>query len=261
MMQKLTNKLTEIGQSLAASPAALALLGLGSAGVERNRLDEYSDIDFFVIVQPGWKQHYLQKTEWLETKSGIDWIFQNTVDGFKIYWNDEVFGEMAIFEPSELPNIAFTAGLIVWSVDDFDNRIVQPKNLINSKIRSVEYLQNELLSNLFVGMSRFRRGELLSAWRFVQVHALNLAIEIKQIDLPKEITAQIDPYDLDRRIELNFPESANLANEVLLGISKTPQAAQRLLDWLMRSGFVENKLTNKVQQLIDLDSASSSNSV
>jgi len=62
-MQKLTNKLTEIGQSLAASPAALALLGLGSAGVERNRLDEYSDIDFFVIVQPGWKQHYLKKTE------------------------------------------------------------------------------------------------------------------------------------------------------------------------------------------------------
>jgi hypothetical protein len=261
MTQKFTNKLTEIGQSLANSPAALALLGLGSAGVERNRLDSYSDIDFFVIVQPGWKQHYLQKTEWLETKSGIDWIFQNTPDGFKIYWHDDVFGEMAVFEPSELAHIRFTPGVIVWSTPDFDVRVTEPKNLPTKKDTGVLHLQNELLSNLFVGISRFRRGEKLSAWRFVQVYALNLAIEIEIHLAQLEKDNQIDVFDMDRRIELNFPAASALAKEVLLGIAETPRATQILLDWLLESKFPQNKLTARVQELIELDSASASNSI
>jgi lincosamide nucleotidyltransferase B/F len=261
MTQKFTNKLSEIGQSLAASPAALALLGLGSAGVERNRLDSYSDIDFFVIVQPGWKQHYLQKTEWLETKSGIDWIFQNTTDGFKIYWQDDVFGEMAVFEPNELANIQFSTGVVLWSTPDFDVRITEPKNLPVKKVTDPQQLKNELLSNLFVGISRFRRGEEMSAWRFVQVYALTLAIEIEINSANQAADIQIDVFDLDRRLELNFPEISSLTKKVLLGISETPAATQVLLDWLLDSGFSRNKLTERVQELIDLNPTSTTNGV
>ena len=51
--QLLLQRLDEIGGSLAQSGHALALLGLGSVGEELHRLDQYSDIDFFVIVDPG----------------------------------------------------------------------------------------------------------------------------------------------------------------------------------------------------------------
>lgn len=49
--QALLNRLDAIGHSLEKSGHALALIGLGSAGVETERLDSYSDLDFFAIVE------------------------------------------------------------------------------------------------------------------------------------------------------------------------------------------------------------------
>ncbi len=46
----LLQRLDSIGQCLRASNKALALLGLGSVGIETERLDQYSDVDFFAIV-------------------------------------------------------------------------------------------------------------------------------------------------------------------------------------------------------------------
>ena len=43
----LLKRLDDIGQSLERSGHALALIGLGSVGVELDRLDSYSDLDFF----------------------------------------------------------------------------------------------------------------------------------------------------------------------------------------------------------------------
>ena len=44
----LLHRLNEIAKSIEKSQKALALLGLGSIGKEQERLDEYSDLDFFV---------------------------------------------------------------------------------------------------------------------------------------------------------------------------------------------------------------------
>ena len=51
----LLERLNAIGQSVAGTSAGLAVLGLGSVGSEPDRLDNYSDLDFFVIVRPGCK--------------------------------------------------------------------------------------------------------------------------------------------------------------------------------------------------------------
>ena len=53
--QTLLTRLDEIGKSLEDSGRALALIGLGSVGTETERLDEWSDLDFFAAVQPGEK--------------------------------------------------------------------------------------------------------------------------------------------------------------------------------------------------------------
>jgi len=53
--EKLLKRLDDIGQELSKRPGALALIGLGSVGLERERLDTFSDLDFFVIVQAGYK--------------------------------------------------------------------------------------------------------------------------------------------------------------------------------------------------------------
>ncbi len=51
--QSLLKRLDEIGLSLERSGHGLALLGLGSVGLELDRIDAYSDLDFFAIVEAG----------------------------------------------------------------------------------------------------------------------------------------------------------------------------------------------------------------
>jgi len=45
--QILLTRLDDIGRSLDSTGRALALLGLGSVGLEADRLDQFSDLDFF----------------------------------------------------------------------------------------------------------------------------------------------------------------------------------------------------------------------
>ena len=66
------------------SKQALALLALGSCGTERERLDQYSDLDFFVIVKDDYKQAYIQDLTWL---SKLEPLHFTT----KIQWTDIKF--------------------------------------------------------------------------------------------------------------------------------------------------------------------------
>ncbi len=52
----LLSRLEEIGDSISRRETALALIGLGSVGEKLECLDEYSDLDFFLIVKKGSKE-------------------------------------------------------------------------------------------------------------------------------------------------------------------------------------------------------------
>ena len=75
--QLLLKRLDEIGRSLEQSSHALALIGLGSVGLELHRLDDYSDLDFFVIVEPGYKYSYINDLEWLSNLYPVAYCFLN----------------------------------------------------------------------------------------------------------------------------------------------------------------------------------------
>src|SRR5436190_636792 len=91
-------RLNAIGASLAQSRGALALIGLGSVGTELERLDDYSDLDFFVIVEPGRKPDFIQNLDWLSRPGPIAYAFRNTAEGYKVLFEDGVFCEFAVFE-------------------------------------------------------------------------------------------------------------------------------------------------------------------
>ena len=57
--EQLLKRLDEIGQSVSKREGSRALIGLGSVGIETNRLDEFSDLDFFVITKAGSKLEFL----------------------------------------------------------------------------------------------------------------------------------------------------------------------------------------------------------
>lgn len=98
----LLDRLDAIGRSLRDSGHALALIGLGSCGAETARLDRWSDLDFFAIVETGCKARYLDRLDWLAAAHPVAWHFRNTVDGHKALMSDGLFCEFAV-----LPRVEF----------------------------------------------------------------------------------------------------------------------------------------------------------
>ncbi|HPE12942.1 MAG: hypothetical protein H6524_07255 [Actinobacteria bacterium] len=208
-MNALLQRLDEMALRLQSDPSALALLALGSVGRDVHRLDEHSDLDFFVITDD--KRRLLEDVSWLG--SPIEWLHRNTRDGYKALVAG-IYHEFAVLTPEELPGIPFAPGRVVWARPAFDVSLLTPAM---SPPPSAQWLVDEVLSNLYVGLHRWLRGERLAAMQIVQGEALTNALRIRGGD---------DPYNSARRAELsNSVEWPELAG----GYERTPQAARAIM--------------------------------
>ncbi|EGJ09512.1 hypothetical protein [Rubrivivax benzoatilyticus] len=236
--EALLTRLDTIARSLAASGQALALIGLGSVGRETARLDAWSDLDFFAIVEPCAKARYLDHLDWLDAAHPLAWHFRNTADGHKALMADGVFCEFAVFEPQELAAIPFAPGRLVWARDGVDPAIVEPRRpLPAATLPDETWIVGEALSNLLVGLQRWQRGEKLSAMRLVQGHALDRLIEL---DTLRAAPAPGDPFNRERRLEARQATLAAELPALAPGYTQTPAAALALLAALERRGALLN---------------------
>lgn len=245
----LLERLDEVAASLRAA-GGLGLLGLGSAGRERERLDEWSDLDFFAVVPSGRRDEFIADTAWLAGPRPLAFLFRNTADGYKLLWDDGIFAEMAVFEPEGLARAAFAPGAWVWRDDSLDPALASPANpgYPSWKPESIEWCLGELLTCLYVGLGRYRRGERLSGWRFVQSHCLDRFLEIASFSPPASGVCP-DPYSRDRRFEALHPEAASLLPRILGGIDRVPEAALAFLDWLEPRMSVNAALAAEIRKL------------
>ena len=231
---RLLVRLDAIGDSLAASGRGLALIGLGSVGLELERLDAYSDLDFFAIVEPGSKLDFLNDLSWLAAPAPIAYAFANTVDGFKYLYADGIFCEMAVFEPDELAEIPFAPGRVVWQRRDVDPEIAQPRQVLTApQLRDPDWLLGEALTNLYVGLQRETRGERLSAMRFIQGYALDRIVELAG-RIEQASNALADPFTPERRFEQRFPQTASHLVDFAQGYQGNLASARALLAYLER---------------------------
>src|SRR4029078_1215740 len=176
--QSLLKRLEEIGQSLQRSGHALALIGLGSVGRELDRLDSYSDLDFFAMVEKYYKHAYVDSLRWLSDIHPIAYSFLNTDDGYKVLFEDGIFCEFAVFEPAELENIPFAPGRAIWKRKGIPDTFSQPTTLPKFRQnRDQDWLLGEALTNIYIGLNREKRGEKLSGMRFIQDYAVDRVLE------------------------------------------------------------------------------------
>lgn len=249
--EALLERLDAIAASLEADADGLALLGLGSVGRELERLDAWSDLDFFAIVRAGAKRRFIDGLSWLERAAPLAYAFKNTADGYKLLFHDGVFAEMAVFEPEELAGIPFAPGRAVWVRPGFDAAALEPKDE-RGRLRDgfeLRHAAEELLTCLYVGLCRWRRGERLSAWRFIQSYCLDRYLELSTLRDPPEGGAA-DLYGLDRRFELRYPEAAKGLPSFLLGYDRVPEAAAWLLGWLGSWYPVSPALSAEITKLL-----------
>lgn len=231
-------RLDAVGAVLASRGDALALIGLGSVGLDTARLDAWSDLDFFVVVAPGAKATYIDRLDWLAAAHPLAWSFRNTADGHKALMADGVFCEFAVFEPAELDVIPFAPGRLVWARDGVDPAIAAPRRPLPRPNTDETWIVGEALACLFVGLQRWHRGERLSAARFVQGHALDRLIEL---DALRSRPVGGDPFNGERRLEARQPALAAELPALVPGYAQTPQAARAMLAALRRRGAVLNE--------------------
>lgn len=247
---RLLQRLDAIGRSLATDPDALALIGMGSVGLELERLDEYSDLDFFVIVQDGAQAKFLDDLAWLERVATVAYRFRNNHDAIKLLFADGIFCEFAVLSDRELPDIPFAEGRIVWKRPDVPDTIAIPqKPLPASSGRTVDWLLGEALTNLYVGLGRFRRGEKLTAARFIQVYAVDRVLELAARQLEAG-PGYADPFGLDRRFEQRYGPVAAYLPGFVQGYERSPQSAAAILHYLESRYAINPVMARAIRDLL-----------
>ncbi len=249
--EQLLARLDAIGAALDASGRALALIGLGSVGLERERLDAYSDLDFFVLARDGCKRWFLDDLGWLSGIAPLAFAFQNTVDGYKALYADGIFCEFAVFERAELDAIPFSPGRIVWQAADTADaaQLAVPKlQTPAAQPQSDAWLLGEALTNLYVGLGRYRRGEKLSAQRFIQHYAVDRALELlERREQPQP--APKDQFASERRYEQRCPQVAAHLPALIQGYERSRESALALLELLERHFPVPPAMAQAIRAL------------
>ena len=201
---RLLARLDRLGAELEARGDALAVIGLGSVGLETDRLDEHSDADFFLVVQDATaKTRYLQDVDWLEALAAVSFSFENSGNGRKVLFADGLFMEYAVFTVPELKASPYPAGRLVWRRADAPEGLEIPVMPPPGVPGSVDYHVNEALTNLFVGLHRDLRGERLSATRFIQGYAVDRLLTVLGL-VRANTAAPQDPFAVERRPERRF---------------------------------------------------------
>jgi hypothetical protein len=255
----LQDRLASLARVLSTRDDALALLALGSVGTETERLDAWSDLDFFVLVSDGAKERYISNLDWLAAAHPVIWHFQNTVDGHKALMADGVFCEFAVFEIHELSRIPYAPGRFVWRRDEVDEGLARATQPLPAQ-QSADWLIGEALSNIIIGLQRHARGEKLAAMRMIQVHSLDRVLEFLELQEPGShaAVAARDPFNVDRRVEMRSSQAGRALPVWAGGYERTVPAALALLAALEAQDVVPAEVSGHIRRLATLAAGASS---
>lgn len=225
-------RLDHLATSLAGDSDVAAVLGLGSAGLEHDRFDEHSDIDFFVIVDTTEaKQRYLGDVDWLSPMGVVAYHHMNDPNGRKALFSDGLFVEYAIFTSEEVHAIPFAGARIIWQRHDGRIDVTAGAEIPpHTSLDTVTFHLNEALTNLFVGLHRELRGERLTATRFIQVFAVDRVLALTRLREPP--TSHRDPFEATRRVETAYPTLTGPLRHMIVGYEHNQESATAVLAWL-----------------------------
>lgn len=223
---------------LSSRPEVIGLVFLGStAAIER--VDEWSDHDFFVIVRPGVAEQYRTDLSWLPDHDQIVLSPRETEHGLKVVYENGHVLEFAVFEDTELELAAannFSVPL------DRESIAIRMRKIAERSIPKPVDLDTEwqlFLAQLLIGVGRARRGEQLAAGQSVRSYALQNAIKLLRFWVEAEVSDLAEALSADslnplRRFELAHP-ALGAELEALLQ-APVEAAAKDLLHLMLQRG-------------------------
>ncbi|MFI1993929.1 hypothetical protein [Actinoplanes sp. NPDC020271] len=250
-MHPMLQRLDEIAAQVAARDDTIALLGLGSAGAQRGRLDDHSDLDFFLVVAEGATTRYATETDWLAATCPLVWSFAHERRGRKALFADGIFVEYGVFTVGELRGVPFRGARAVWRRADAPPGLTESDALVpRPPFDTVEFHLNEALAHLYVGLHRDLRGEHLSAARLIQGHAVDRVIALLRLSAGEP--PYRDVFDDSRRVERTYPPHELPLAEMVPGYRGNAAAARVILDWLAARFRVPAPMGEAIERLLQM---------
>ncbi len=215
-------------ERLGQDPEVLGLVLLGSTSGEGTPPDGWSDHDFFVVVEPGAQERFRSDLGWMPDPASIALSFRETAHGLKVVYESGHLAEFAVFEPDELRLARVNRYRVVLDRADVAARMERVRTATAGAPRTDgAWEAGQFLTNLLVGVGRWRRGERRSGDQLVRCGALGHLLRLVAARVPPEDPAAPDDLDPFRRFERGWP---GIAREVEKALAlPTPEAADRLL--------------------------------
>lgn len=223
-------------------PHALSLIWAGSAA-DTQRIDSWSDHDFFLVVEDGHAEPMRQDLSWLPLQDEIAWAVRETDHGYKVVYNNGQVLEFAVFDRAELSRTRINHFALVFDRGDI---AAMAENVYTPAPTSRYTPQDNLeifMTLLILGGGRFRRGEVLSAGQFIRSYAVDHLLQAIKKTRESQKPAARDGLDVYRRVEQEF---GALGEEIGQAIAQDCENAARTLLQIAEREFGETFATLKL---------------
>ena len=215
--------------ALAARPEVLGLILLGSTA-DRSLRDEWSDHDFWVIVEPGAVASLDEDPSWLPRHDEILLSAGFGPGRHSVLYRDGHTVEYAVFEPAEAPTgkieryrIAFDRGGTGALAEAIHRRTLEEAVAANGRPDGLAHL----CLVVWTATERHLRGEHLSARRYLDGFGVDRLLALIAAHAPGQGAPPGDLLDPRRRLERRRPDLASeLRDLVALPV---PTAAASML--------------------------------
>ena len=213
-LEKFLSYQAQLTDLVAKRPEVIGLIFVGSAAATE-RVDQYSDQDFFLVVTQGAGEALRQDLSWLPNHEAIAMRPRETAHGLKVvYQNGDVL-EFAVFEDSELELSAANDYKVALDRANLAERMEKiAHRSIPSEVDRAQELEL-FLSLILIGVGRSRRGEVLAAEQHIKSYALNHALRLIRLAKPVE-SSKRDTLNAYRRFELDYTELGRELAAVML---------------------------------------------
>lgn len=193
---------------VAPDPDVLGVVLLGSAA-DPARADEWSDVDVWLVVAEGTQDRYREELSWLPGHDGIVVVARETEHGRAVVFDDGSYVELAVASIGDLAVFRATQARVVLDRGGVAEAVaavtVTPREPDRELARRAMAM---LCGRLLVGVGRARRGEVLSAGRFVRELAVaEILVALREL-CPAPGAGRLDPLDPTRRVEIVHPARA-----------------------------------------------------
>jgi hypothetical protein len=225
-------------------PGMVGLVLLGSASDEAaTRRDEWSDHDFFALVEPGRGAEMRRDLSWLPEQERLVLTAREGEVGFVAVYDDGHVFEFAYSEVDELAGAV--AGEATVVVDDANGSVRGLIEAARARAAASDRFDpvNDtrlILVKLLIGVGRVRRGEVLGGGHFVRTWAVQHLVRAIRGRFADRSTAVRDTIDPVRRFERDFPEwGARIAGILDAPVEDAARGLYRFTREVLEPGWPE----------------------